>query len=171
MPAGGLTLADGFCSPSLDPLTPDPEMLRQAQDALSTDLMLPGGLPSAGPSLTVDRIVATPAEKAALFRQYHAPAVNMEDYWVAEEAARAGAPFLAVRAVLDPAGQVLPAWVLGLAGRPGTAAGRVLPRPWRIPALFRIAAMRSRAQNSLARFGAAFVQQQQSARNAPPTAL
>ena len=97
-----------------DFLQPDPEMWRQAVEA-ATDAGLAFDQRD---SLTVDRPVSTVAHKDALFRHYQVGTVNMEDYPVAAAARDAGVPFLAVRAVLDPANQSLPPYVLAMSPLP-----------------------------------------------------
>ncbi len=93
---------------------------------------------------TVTTPVAGIAEKAALFRQTGAPAVDMESRGVAEAARDAGLPFVAVRAVADPASRSLPQ--SAIAGF--NAAGRLRPfrvlfgllaRPGDVAALIRLA--------------------------------
>jgi adenosylhomocysteine nucleosidase len=51
--------------------------------------------------ITVDRLVADPAEKRRLAESHHAVAVDMESDTVAEVCRASGIPFLAVRAVSD----------------------------------------------------------------------
>jgi len=116
-----------------------------------------------GNSLTVERPAATPQAKRQLYRQHQVGSVNMEDYWVAEAAARAKVPFLAVRAVLDPVSQALPGYVLDLAGRPANVAFKVAFRPWRWPTLWNLAHLRSAAQASLTRFALSFINHQMTA--------
>ena len=108
-------------------------------------------------SLTVGQVVATPEEKRAILSQYSVGIVDMEDYWVAEAAAEAGIPFLAVRAVVDTASQRLPPYVLGLAGQPARAIGSAAAQPWRLPALLRLRNQMRLAQRSLTRFALSFL--------------
>ncbi len=61
-----------------------------------------------GSSVTVDGVVIEPRQKRALREASGADAVDMEGYWVADVAADAGVPFLAVRAISDPVTQRLP---------------------------------------------------------------
>ena len=78
-----------------DYLSPDPEMWRQAVEAAAEV-----GLPSANvDSLTVSRLVTSPQAKRALRQLYPVGVVNMEDYWVARTAQKAGVPFLSARVV------------------------------------------------------------------------
>jgi hypothetical protein len=88
----------------------------------------------------------------------------MEDYWIAEAAAEAGVPFLAVRAVLDPARQGLPSYLIQRSARPAQVIHRTLIRPWRVPTLLRLAQQMKAAQGSLTRFSLAFIDYQLSAR-------
>ena len=61
--------------------------------------------------VSVPRLVVTAAAKKGLREQLNAHAADMESYWVANEAARAGIRSMAVRAVLDEADQDLPSLV------------------------------------------------------------
>jgi nucleoside phosphorylase len=139
---------------------PDRNLYQQALEA-AREASLPL---SQGSSLTVDQVIATPEAKKAAQGQYQAANVNMEDYWVAEAAAEAGVPFLSVRAVLDPAGQGLPVYLMGLSEHPARAVYRTLPRPWRVGTLLRLARQAKTAQGSLARFALAFIDHELSAR-------
>ena len=68
-----------------------------------------GGVePKAGALVGSDRIVATASDKRALFEAVGAFAVDMESHAVAAVAAEAKIPFLVLRAVADPADQVIP---------------------------------------------------------------
>lgn len=53
-------------------------------------------------------VLRNPEEKLALFNQYGAIAVDMESAAVAQVALRAGVPFMAIRAVSDPAYMTIP---------------------------------------------------------------
>jgi len=134
-------------------LEPDPEMWRQAVEA-ATDAGLPFDQRK---SLTVDRPVSTLADKGALFRRYQVGTVNMEDYPVAVAARDAGVPFLAVRAVLDPANQSLPPYVLAMSRSPVKAVLGTAVRPWRITPVLHLARHMRLAQNALTRFALAYL--------------
>ncbi|MFQ5346248.1 MAG: hypothetical protein ACE5ED_00185 [Rhodothalassiaceae bacterium] len=69
--------------------------------------------------------VTSPVEKARLYRDTGAHAVDMESHAVAAVAAAAAVPFLALRVLADPAHQAIPA--AALAGM--RADGRVDPWP------------------------------------------
>jgi adenosylhomocysteine nucleosidase len=91
------------------------------------------------PLLGTSEVVTTAREKAALFARFGVPAVDMESRGVAEAAREANVPFVAVRAVADPADRSLPPIaidainaegrlrplrvLLGLLGRPRELAG------------------------------------------------
>ena len=92
-----------------------------------------------------DRVIATPAAKAALWAATGAAAVDMESAAIA----RLGVPFAVLRAVADPAGEALPpAAAMGLDAAGNPAPWRViralLRRPQDLPGLIRMA-LRSRA--------------------------
>ena len=140
---------------------PDSSMLEQAASAASASGLAWRGVES----LTGSRPVATGEEKAAIHRRHSVGPVsvgliNMEDYWVAEFAARANIPFLAVRAVIDTAGQAIPSYALGLQERRWNALASAATRPWQLPNLVRLASNLRVAQRSLRRFAEAFLQNQ-----------
>jgi hopanoid-associated phosphorylase len=98
--------------------------------------------------------VVSPARKAELHRITGAVAVDLESHLVAAVAARAGKPFLVLRAVSDSATQALPdAAIQGLAPSGKPALGRVLLSvardPRQIPALIRLASDTRRALDAL----------------------
>ncbi len=140
---------------------PDSSMLEQAAAAASASGLACWGVES----LTVSRPATTGEEKAAIHRRHSVGPVsvgliNMEDYWVAEFAARANIPFLAVRAVIDTAGQAIPSYALGLQERRWNALASAATRPWQLPNLVRLASNLRVAQRSLRRFAEAFLQNQ-----------
>jgi adenosylhomocysteine nucleosidase len=55
-----------------------------------------------------DEIIDSTMKKSALFQNHGAVAVDMESHGAARAAARAGAPFVAIRAIADPADRALP---------------------------------------------------------------
>jgi adenosylhomocysteine nucleosidase len=101
------------------------------------------------------------AGKAAAFRETGAVAVDMESGAVAAVAAAHGLPFVAVRVIVDAAGDTLPATVL--AAMTSTGHVRMLPlinglsrNPGDIPPLIRLARRyrtATRAMENLARTG------------------
>jgi nucleoside phosphorylase len=135
-------------------LGPDPEMWRQAVEAAAEV-----GVSSANvDSLTVSRLVTSPQAKRALGQLYPVGVVNMEDYWVARTARKAGVPFLSARVVLDPADQALPGYLLGLSGSRTRAILSTAALPWRVPAVLSLARRVPPAQRVLAKFALAFLE-------------
>ncbi len=107
-----------------------------------------------------DRLVASAAAKRALHAATGAALVDMESHGVAAAAAARDLPFLAVRAVADPAGRAVP-WC-ARAGvtpdgrtRPLMVLGRLCWHPWELPALIGLARDAARALAALRRFAAA----------------
>lgn len=103
--------------------------------------------------------LASTAAKAKLHAATQAVAVDMESLAVARVAAEAGIPFLALRAVADPAGRALPPLALGILDKTGRPDLRRLTRglfahPEQIPALCRVALDYRAAMASLRRCGA-----------------
>ncbi len=93
------------------------------------------------------------ADKAALFRETGAVAVDMESLGIAEVAAARGLPFMAVRVIVDTAGDVLPRAVVA-----ASQAGQVSMRrligglalaPLELFAIIRLAQRYSAARRSL----------------------
>jgi hypothetical protein len=104
---------------------------------------------------TSDRIIATPAEKAALFAATGAAVVDMETDAVRAFASQLGVPFLAIRAVSDLADQTLdPAtvsWVTPTGGlRWGKVLGTLCRRPTTIVEMTRLGRRSDRAMQNLA---------------------
>jgi hopanoid-associated phosphorylase len=108
------------------------------------------GVSRDGPGLLItelagsDRPVAGLQEKRRLFEATRATAVDMESHVVAAVAAEARIPFLAIRAIADPAQRAIPrAALAGVApdGRqqPLAVLVRLLGRPWEIAPLLRLA--------------------------------
>lgn len=91
-----------------------------------------------------DQPVLLSEEKRRSHRQTGAAAVDMESLAVARVAAEYGLPFLAARAIADPAGRDLPSWVPGLVGPDGRPRIRAVIRkitshPGQAPVLFKLA--------------------------------
>lgn len=110
------------------------------------------------PLLGARDVAATAAEKRALFAEHAVPALDMESRGVAEAAREAGIPFVALRAVADPAGRTLPK----AAARAIDARGRIRPlrvllgllaRPHDIRPLMALGADSRRGHEALAAAG------------------
>jgi hopanoid-associated phosphorylase len=136
---GDLVLADQVESPNGDAIATDLGLhAKWATAAAAAGLRYVGGglLDSA-------QVVTSIAEKLILYEASGAVAVDMESYAVAGVAAEASVPFVAVRAIADPAGRPLPHSVIGSIGPDGRPrVGRVILhvclRPWESPALLQL---------------------------------
>lgn len=107
-----------------------------------------------GRLLTSVRALGTVADKSAAFRVTGAGAVDMESFAVAEVAAAHGLPFIAVRVIVDTAGDELPPALAGVADASGQLSiGRlarsVVLRPANIATLLRLARRYRAARHSL----------------------
>ncbi|MEM9706084.1 MAG: hypothetical protein AAF850_08405 [Pseudomonadota bacterium] len=67
-----------------------------------------------------DGIIADIAEKERLFREHAAIAVDMESHGAAQAASAHGVPFIAIRAIADPAERTLPKAALGAVKEDGS---------------------------------------------------
>ncbi len=147
--AGTIFLADEVVSPSGGArTTAAPWRLRLAAAVAAHAAVVSGRL------LTSARAIDDVAGKAAAFRDTGAAAVDMESLAVAEVAAAHGLPFLAVRVIVDTAGDALPAAVLAAtrSGRVhiGRLIGALALAPAQIPGLLRLAQRYRAASRSLA---------------------
>ena len=108
------------------------------------ELCASGGLvPADGVLASSTQMVTSPADKQALHERLGALVVDMESHAVASVARSAGVPFVALRAVADPAERTLPGLVrdaLDADGRPRSALvlARLCLRPWALPAVLQL---------------------------------
>jgi adenosylhomocysteine nucleosidase len=107
--------------------------------------------------LSVPRVVATAAEKARLGRRSGAAALDVESLGAANAARRAGARWLAVRAITDAVGDDLPLDFSAFEGPDGQVAlGRLVPHvlthPRLIPGFWMLGRRAALAAGNLARF-------------------
>ena len=72
------------------------------------------------PLIESPSILRTPSEKAALFKQSGAIAVDMESAAIAQTAMEACVPFMAIRVVVDPSHMTVPACALAAVDESGT---------------------------------------------------
>lgn len=93
--------------------TSDPYLLSVIRDALQDGTLV-------APLYGADEIVESAAKKAVFYRNHGAVAVDMESHGAARAAARAGVPFLAIRAIADPAGRALPPAALNAVAADGS---------------------------------------------------
>jgi adenosylhomocysteine nucleosidase len=96
-----------------------------------------------GTIFTSSELVATAEEKARLFHQTGAKAVDMENATVREFALRMGVPFFGIRAISDTAGEAVDPMVLRFVDemggiRPAAVAKGLLLKPSLIPTLNRL---------------------------------
>jgi len=106
-----------------------------------------------------EKIIADPAEKAALHQASDCLACDMESHIVAERAQAAGLPFLALRVVCDPADFALPSAALlplRADGTPNLPAilGALARHPSQLPALITLGMHNRTAMQSLAQIAA-----------------
>jgi len=149
--SGSVVIADGVTAPD--------------GGRISTDMAWAEGLVQAiGGRMAVtrariagsDTVFASVAGKRELRDSTGAVAVDMESHGIGEVATAAGIPFLAVRAIADPAARAIPSWVLnGVADDGGLRAADIivplLARPWMIWELIGLARENGKALGSLRR--------------------
>jgi adenosylhomocysteine nucleosidase len=119
-----LVLLAGFCGaldPSLKPgsIIVGRHVIAPGEDVIDPDRFLyeeirsglrSSGLPFiASRLLTVPYAAATKDEKRELWNEFGAGGVDMETYWVAEACKKARVNWIAIRAVVDPSNEPLPA--------------------------------------------------------------
>ena len=97
-----------------------------------------------GRLLTSEQPIGSPEAKADAWRHSGAAAVDMESAAIAQVAGQAGLPFIAVRVIVDTAGDELPAAVIAASGggrlRVGRLIGGLLRTPGEVGALIRLSA-------------------------------
>ncbi len=103
-----------------------------------------------------EHAVSTPAAKRRLRETTGAAAVDMESVGVAEVASQADVPFLALRAIADPAARAIPPWVMKAVLEDGgiDPMGIIRPllaRPWTVWALIGLARENGKALAALRR--------------------
>ncbi len=93
-----------LCQGGKPALAAAPHLVELAQEAARR-----AGLPfMCGLSCTAEAVLAEPWAKEEVARRLGAALVQMEDYWLAQEAQARGLPFLSVRAVVDALHDSLP---------------------------------------------------------------
>ncbi|MEO0983715.1 MAG: nucleoside phosphorylase [Pseudomonadota bacterium] len=106
--------------------------------------------------LGAESVIDSVERKQALAAASGAIAVDMESHRVARAAERAGRPFLAIRAVADPADRALPPTALKAVSADGgvdvlATIGGLARRPWDLPALLALKADSDAALETLKR--------------------
>jgi hopanoid-associated phosphorylase len=124
--AGGLdpSLGPGVVVVATQVVRPDGKAIDCFEPWITRLLEAGSGFDS-GPLLGSDDAVMTTARKAALYREYGCLAVDMESHAVATVAQKSGVPFIALRAVGDPADRSIPP--VALAGLAPDGRTRALP--------------------------------------------
>ena len=148
--AGDLIVANDIVVPTGERLPCDPAWqgdLRRSLQSGAFSTISGTIFGSAEPLLTL-------ADKARAYAISGAQAVDMESHAVAQVAAEAGLPFLAVRTIADTAHDTLPAFVMSAVtedGRPDAlkAALTLLAQPRQMPAALRLARRSSTALSVL----------------------
>ena len=109
-----------------------------------------------GPSLTVLKPALKSTEKQSFGIQTGALSCDMDDYWLAKEAKKAGVPFLSARVVLDVMSQDLPAVIGKLAFAEGLSkAFLLLSQVWHLPLLVHLSFQSAHARKCLGTLAAA----------------
>ena len=148
--AGDLLLPSEIVTPTGSRAGVDRAWHRAARDLL-------GELrPATGALAAADVAVASVASKRALAQQAAAVAVDMESHWIAAAAARAGLPWLVIRAVADEADQILPpAALVGVTPAGATdlpaVLGSLARNPGQLGALIRLGRAAGAAHRTLKR--------------------
>jgi hopanoid-associated phosphorylase len=124
-----------------------------------TETLAPHVKFTCGSIVTMKNAATTPTEKASLFARTGALAVDMESSGVAAAAARHNIPFIAIRAIADPASRLLPKSALaGLAPdgttRPLAVLLELALHPWELPGLLLLGRDTSTALGGLRRVAA-----------------
>lgn len=137
---GDLVLAEQVIQDRERPLPVD----REQREALRERLESAGLNPLGGALLGSARPIASARDKGLLHETTGARALDMESLGVALAAESAGAPFLVVRAVADPAERDLPRAALTANGADGrlrlsATVAALCRRPWEIPAILALA--------------------------------
>ena len=114
-----------------------------------------------------DDIIESAARKAALFQTHGCLAVDMESHGAARAASQHKVPFLAIRAIADPADRALPKAALGAVAPDGSTLvlktlGAALRDPKQFPELLKLGADSAAATKTLSRdlgllFGSLFL--------------
>lgn len=148
---GTLLLAERV-SAGAESYAPDPTWRARLAESLGAN----GPGIAGGALLGADAPIAGAEDKRALFAEQAVRALDMESHGVARVAARAGLPFVALRAVADPAERNLPRAALEAFGpdgriKPLRALATMYLRPWESPGLLRLAYETRLAVDSLER--------------------
>jgi hypothetical protein len=121
---------------------------------IDSEAIAPDGPWRGGHFHTADQIIATPAQKHALFKTTGALVVEMENARARELARTMGVPFLGIRAISDRSDEILDPAIIRMVDssgrvRAGALAGELLKRPALIASLLRLRPRSACAMKSL----------------------
>ena len=153
--SGSLLLPDAVVLPSGEQIETDPNWRERLDYLAVTEGLQPKRLKVAGS----DRLVATPADKEALFKASGAAAVDMESHAVGMVALNAKLPFVIVRVVADTHDETIPNAAregLGEDGqiKPLAVLMELMRRPAETGSLIRLGRESGRALSALRRVAA-----------------
>ncbi len=137
LPPGSLVVATMVITPEGEELRTDTGWRNHIAEMTPRPLTIAGIVGS-------DHAVTSPQAKSDLFAATGAVAVDMESHAVARVALKAGLPFLALRAIADPAHRAVPVSAMGGLSPDGhtralAVMGNLLLRPWELPDVVRLA--------------------------------
>ncbi len=103
-----------------------------------------------------DDVIKTASKKAALFQNHETLAVDMESHGAARAAAENSVPFLAIRAIADPADRALPAAAINAIAPDGSTRmlatlGAAMLNPGQFPQLMKLGGDSAAALKTLRR--------------------
>jgi adenosylhomocysteine nucleosidase len=156
LPAGTVFLPSEVVSTDGAVLTTASQWRKRLGEAIrGRDEPPPASLVSEGRLLTSSKAVGSLADKATLFQQTGAAAVDMESLAIAEIARSHQLPFIAVRVIVDSAGDALPRAVTAAADSEGhlqiwRLMGALVRTPAELGPLIRLAQRYRAANRSLA---------------------
>ncbi len=106
---GELVLCESYYHLTHEKTLSEPQFSDKALGQLATETLRRAGLDfHRGSSLSVSEELTAPEQKEWLGRSLPVDIVEMENYWLARQAARRGVPFIAVRGISDTVDQPVP---------------------------------------------------------------
>lgn len=146
---GDLLLPDGFVAEDGSQHPADVEWQQAVYQNTTNHCQI-----QTGKMLGVDRLVTSPLEKKALARKHHVIALDMESAALAKLAQQRHVPFIAVRAIVDPADMELPNSICNAMGQWAQVnyfklLMSLLAHPGDMPGLIKLGRNFQSAQNTL----------------------
>lgn len=129
-------------------LSPDPDWQAAASRLFAELNVIPV------PLFSGRAVIAKPEDKTQLYQETGAVAVDMESFAVGDVAGELGLKFLVLRAILDPADQIIPESALAGYSKDGTLskkdiASALMARPQDMPAMIQLGIDNRKAQQTL----------------------